>query len=156
MEKFFAYFILVFLAFCLGGLVATKTESLSSSTPTTTNHTDTIRIDSIIVDTIYQESVVYDYLPMYVKGDTIRLVDTVYVQIPIETYIARDSNYYVEAEGYKVKFKRIEFYPTYQPKIEIVQNSNRWSLGVQTGYGMGKNGLQPYIGVGLSYNFITW
>lgn len=157
MKKFFAYFILVFLAFCLGGVVATKTNSLP---PTTVTHIDTIRVDSIIVDTVYKDKVVYDYLPMFVKGDTITdtltFIDTVFVQIPIQQYIARDTNYYVEVEGYKVKFKRIEFYPTYQPKIEIVQNSNRWSLGVQTGYGMGKNGLQPYIGVGLSYNFITW
>lgn len=154
MNKFFAFIILLFLAFCLGGVVATKTNSLP---PTTVTHIDTIRVDSIIVDTVYKDKVVYDYLPMFVKGDTITdtltFIDTVFVQIPIQQYIARDTNYYVEVEGYKVKFKKIEFYPD----VEIVvEDKDRWSLGVQTGYGMGKNGLQPYIGVGLSYNFITW
>ncbi|MEG2121065.1 MAG: hypothetical protein RRZ64_03290, partial [Rikenellaceae bacterium] len=32
----------------------------------------------------------------------------------------------------------------------------RWGIGLQVGYGIGTNGLQPYLGVGLSYNVIRF
>lgn len=44
-------------------------------------------------------------------------------------------------------------------QIEIVTNTqsvyihpSRWSIGIQAGYGYGKNGAQPYAGIGIQYD----
>jgi len=39
---------------------------------------------------------------------------------------------------------------------EFVQKKKPWGIGVQVGYGGTKDGLSPYIGGGISYNFIRF
>ena len=39
----------------------------------------------------------------------------------------------------------------YQTKTVYVEPS-RWSIGIQAGYGASKDGLTPYLGVGVQYN----
>ena len=42
-------------------------------------------------------------------------------------------------------------------EIPVIQNTKtRWGLGVQSGYGISNQGLTPYVGVGISYNIISW
>lgn len=90
-------------------------------------------------------------------------VDSVAVEIPISEYVAeKDSLYRVIAEGYAVEFKEITVYP----KTTIITNTveikkpTHWGLGVHAGYGATLNNntvqLSPYVGVGISYNILTW
>lgn len=39
----------------------------------------------------------------------------------------------------------------YQTKVVYVEPS-RWSIGIQAGYGASKDGLTPYLGIGVQYN----
>ena len=39
--------------------------------------------------------------------------------------------------------------------IPVIKKT-RWGLGVHAGVGAGKGGLTPYVGVGVSYNIISW
>ena len=119
---------------------------------------DTIRITDIRVDTVYRDKVIYRRLPSVevVRTDTIVLSDTVFVAIPIDTYIAQDNSYYIEATGYEVQFKHIEFYPTTVYRTERVSIPRRWGIGIQAGYGASKQGLSPYIGIGVQYNILTF
>ena len=119
---------------------------------------DTIVIRDVRVDTVYRERIVYRALPAVeiVKNDTIVLLDTVYVAIPIDTYVAKDSLYYVEATGYDVRFKRIEVYPTTKYHTQTIYQPRRVSVGLQAGYGASKQGLSPYIGVGIQYNLFSF
>lgn len=39
----------------------------------------------------------------------------------------------------------------YQTKVVYVEQS-RWSIGIQAGYGASKDGLTPYLGIGVQYN----
>ena len=32
----------------------------------------------------------------------------------------------------------------------------RWGLGIQVGCGLGRGGVTPYVGVGVSYNILMW
>lgn len=58
---------------------------------------------------------------------------------------------------------RLDSIKTYQKnmvvtkEIQVIQvKKTRWGLGVQAGYGASRQGLSPYIGVGVSYNILTW
>lgn len=119
---------------------------------------DTIAVTEVRVDTIYRDKVVYRHLPAVevVRTDTIILADTIFVAVPIDTYIAKDSTYHVEATGYDVNFKRIEVYPTTIYRTERVSTPKRWGIGIQAGYGASKQGLSPYIGVGVQYNILSF
>ena len=58
---------------------------------------------------------------------------------------------------------RLDSIKTYQTNMVItkeipvqVKVRSRWGLGIQAGYGASKDGLTPYIGVGVSYNVLSW
>lgn len=118
---------------------------------------DTIVNEKVKVDTMWRTRVEKVYLTE-VRRDTIMVRDTVLVEVPIYTYIAQDSLYRVEAEGFNVRFNRIDVYPrtVYRTQEKVVKTSNKWGLGVQVGYGASEQGLSPYIGIGVSYNIFTW
>lgn len=118
---------------------------------------DTIVSEKVRVDTMWRTRVETAYLTE-VRRDTVTMRDTVLVEVPIYTYVAQDSLYRVEAEGFNVHFKRIDVYPrtVYRTQEKVVKTSDKWGLGVQVGYGASKQGLSPYIGVGISYNIFTW
>lgn len=119
---------------------------------------DTIAVTEVRVDTIYRDNVVYRHLPAVevVRTDTIILADTIFVAVPIDTYIAKDSTYLVEATGYDVQFQRIEVYPTTIYRTERVITPKRLGVGIHAGYGATKHGLSPYIGVGINYNLVMF
>ena len=72
----------------------------------------------------------------------------------------KDSTYTAVVGGIEPYLKSIEIYP----KTIYVNNNttttikvrSRFGLGVQAGYGYGRNGLQPYVGMGVQYNLIQW
>lgn len=58
---------------------------------------------------------------------------------------------------------RLDSIKTYQKnmvvtkEIRVIQvKKTRWGLGVQAGATAGKDGVIPYVGVGVSYNILTW
>ena len=103
-----------------------------------------------IIDTIY--------LPQQPQQDTLKQpqIDTLIRQ----EVIYKDSTYMAVVGGIEPYLKSIEIYP----KTIYVNNNttttikvrSRFGLGVQAGYGFGRNGLQPYIGVGVQYNLLQW
>lgn len=118
---------------------------------------DTIIHEKVKIDTMWRTRVEKVYLTE-VRRDTVMVRDTVLVEVPIYNYVAQDSSYRVEVEGFNVNFKSVEVYPrtVYRTQENVAKTSNKWGLGVQAGYGVSKQGLSPYIGVGVSYNIITW
>ena len=103
-----------------------------------------------IIDTIY--------LPQQPQQDTLKQpqIDTLIRQ----ELIYKDSTYMAVVGGIEPYLKSIEIYP----KTIYVNNNttttikvrSRFGLGVQAGYGYGRNGLQPYVGMGVQYNLIQW
>ena len=91
------------------------------------------------------------YLPSPAQG-------SVFVQ-EIKEY--KDSTYYAKISGINAYLEEIRVYPRTEYKYitttEIIREKPRkWGLGLQVGYGAGKNGIQPYIGLGISYNIVTF
>lgn len=131
---------------------------------------DTERVDTLVVrDTIVQEKPVYrtisqvrtEYVPVC---DTIRIQDTLFVPVPIETKVYEDSLYRAEVSGYLASLDRLEIYQQERIITQTipvqVRERKRWGIGVQAGYGVsipnGKPVLSPYIGIGVSYDLIRW
>lgn len=104
--------------------------------------------------------------PVYITRrivDTIRLVirqtDTVYLPRAQRRY--EDSLYTAWVSGYQARLDSIRIYfPTkiryITKEIKTAQKPPRWGLSLQAGYGISKNGLAPYAGIGVSYNILTW
>lgn len=141
------------------------------SSPSVVN--DTIIVRDTFVDTIRYElptpvdSMVIRYevvkLPWkdstYIKQpDTIIKTDSVYIEVPIYHKEYKDSTYQAWVSGYRVNLDSINvFQKTITEIHRIREPPKRWGLGVQVGAGYcGDKIIRPYIGVGISYNILTW
>ena len=120
-----------------------------------------------ITDTLVLTDTIIKFKPRPYK---VTIIDTIYLpqqpQTPqIDTLIRqevtyKDSTYTAVVGGIEPYLKSIEIYP----KTIYVNNNttttikirSRFGLGVQAGYGLSRNGLQPYVGVGVQYNFMQW
>lgn len=118
---------------------------------------DTITKTHVEYDTMWFDKIIYEKVPMVVHDvDTLRITDTVFVAIPMHNYRFQDELYDIEATGYNVGLKRVTVYPRTEYRTTTIKDRSRWGLGVQAGYGVSKDGLSPYIGIGVSYNILTW
>lgn len=90
--------------------------------------------------------------------DTLRVNDTLYVQVPItqKTY-AKDSVYKAWVSGYRPNLDSIQVYPKSVYQIitnTVYKKTSRIGFGVMGGYGVtfgDQTKLSPFIGVGLYY-----
>ena len=122
------------------------------------------RVDTLIVrDTLVQYKpvpvnvYVVDtlYYPVPVPGQH----DTVWAALPWEEKEYQDSTYRAVVEGFRPSLKEIEVYR--QKQVVTVTNTvqlppPRWSIGVQAGYGASKDGLTPYVGIGIQYRLLDF
>ena len=71
-----------------------------------------------------------------------------------------DSTFDAWVSGVDPRLDSIKTYRTntsITKEIPVIQvKKTRWGLGVQAGAGVGKGGFTPYIGVGISYNLLSW
>jgi len=135
----------------------------------------------VIIKTEIDTLIVHDTLrvvePKYV---TVRVVDSVFVPVPvpvkdsadvkddsvlyvpmvIQQKVYADSTYRAVVSGPAIS--------TYGPSLDSISvfrqtmtitkvetvtvPSPRWGIGIHAGYGAGKGGLTPYIGLGIQYN----
>ena len=114
---------------------------------------DTIKVTEPISVT---ERVV-DSIP-YPVVDTLRLRDTIIVYLERKQIRWEDSLSVVYASGVMPHVDSvIHFTQDLIITNEIpVINKTRWGLGVQAGVGAGNGGLTPYVGLGISYNLLSW
>lgn len=112
---------------------------------------DTIIVVDTVRDTIpvpIQETVIKyvqipgDTIVKYLKGDT------VFLPIIQKEYSTPDYRAWVS--GYNAALDSITIFPKTVYITKTVP-ARRWGLGVSTGYGVGRSGLSPYIGVGVYY-----
>ena len=151
----------------IAGIVICLLNGWVSCHRTTDKEVITITDTLVLTDTIVK---------MQPKPYKVTIIDTIYLpqqpqkpqkpqQPQIDTLIQqeviyKDSTYTAVVGGIEPYLKSIEIYP----KTIYVNNNttttikvrSRFGLGVQAGYGYGRNGLQPYVGVGVQYNFFQW
>lgn len=90
--------------------------------------------------------------------DTLRERDTLYLTLPIEQKVYADSTYRAVVSGYRPNLDEISVFPAERVVLLSPEKpkSGRFGIGVQAGYGTSKDGLSPYIGIGVSYNLLTF
>ena len=148
----------------IAGMVICLLNGWASCHRTADKEVITITDTLVLTDTI---------IKMQPKPYKVTIIDTIYLpqqpqqpqQPQYDTLIRqeviyKDSTYMAVVGGIEPYLKSIEIYP----KTIYVNNNttttikvrSRFGLGVQAGYGYGRNGLQPYVGVGVQYNFFQW
>ena len=120
---------------------------------------DTITLTKpVFVEKIQLDSV---YMPV---TDTLWKHDTLYVYLVREQIQWQDSLCRVYASGINPQVDSVTHFvqeTIITREIPVpVKVKSRWGLGIQVGYGAGVNGKQvyltPYVGVGISYNILSW
>lgn len=157
-----ALIIALIIGFCGGWLGGSRSSPEPNDSIVRDTIIDTIPyrlpvpVDSLVLRTEIVKLPVYDTIPPK-DVDSIR-VDSVYVEIPIQQIEYADSAYHAWVSGYKVNLDSINIYPkTIIETHRIRDPPKRWGLGVQVGAGYcGDKALRPYIGIGISYNILTW
>lgn len=85
------------------------------------------------------------------------LKDSVRAVVPITQKVYADSTYKAWVSGYNPKLDSIQVYrqTVVTTKTETVVRKRRIGIGVQAGYGYGfrYGGIEPYVGLGVSWNF---
>ena len=122
------------------------------------------------VDTLYVRDTLTVYKPSKVTRtvkDTVRVIvretqidtmhDTVFVYLPQESIVWQDDRCIVYAHGINPQVDSVTHFNTNMVVTKTVTSKpKRWGIGVSAGYGMSKDGLSPYIGLGISYNIIRF
>lgn len=117
---------------------------------------DTVKIvDTItlpVPDPVYIVDVGEIEMPVPVliseEGDTIVVHDTLYVPVPIQRKAYETEDYRIVISGFRPS---LDTATIYHKKEIIYIHDRRWGIGAIGGYGIGKSGFSPYIGVGLFY-----
>lgn len=92
--------------------------------------------------------------------DTLIVHDTLYVYLEREQVEWSDSLATVWASGIQPRVDSVRHYTQKQiitQQVAVpVPVRRRWGIGVQAGYGASRDGLTPYVGVGVTYNIVTF
>lgn len=129
-----------------------------------------VLVDTMVIhDTITQYKAVVEerrviekvYLPV---TDTIRLRDTLYIEVEREQLVWQDSLSTIYASGFLPQIDSVQHFIAERivtkELTKVVKKPCRWSIGINAGYGCtihnGRVLVSPYIGGGISYNIITW
>lgn len=157
MREVFIGLVLVVVAFLFGRMTAERPEISEKTQIDTLYVRDTFTREKPVFTRIYTRDSIYITL-----RDTIK--DTIW--LPREVKVYEDSLYRAEVSGYQPSLDMIEIYQRERvvtiDKTEIVRvkQPSRWGVGIQVGYGGCVTGgafkPAPYIGVGVSWNLLTF
>lgn len=129
---------------------------------TTTYSDTTVYVDTIVHHKVVpKDSTVVRYVtevfPVY-ESVTDTIYDSIQVRIPITQKVYREEEFEAFISGYKPSLDSINIFAKERHIIERVEveRQKRFGVGIHAGYGISPKGAQPYIGVGISYNFFTF
>lgn len=150
----------VAIAALMGFLVGSRCTRISPGEPPKPKvDTLVIRDTFTVTEPKYITRRVVDSVP-YPVTDTIRMRDTLFVLLEREQVTWEDSLARVYASGIDPHVDSVIHFTqemVITKEIPVIQvKKTRWGIGVQAGAGVGKDGLTPYVGVGVSYNILSW
>lgn len=153
-------FIGIVLAAMLGYLVGSRCHrNVPVEPPATRVDTLVIRDTIKVTEAVSVTRRVVDSIP-YPLTDTIRVKDTLFVLLERQQVTWEDSLSRVYASGINpqvdsvIHFIQERVITRHIPIIQV--RKTRWGVGIQAGATADKNGVIPYVGVGVSYNILTW
>lgn len=116
--------------------------------------------DSMVIRYATVTVPVYDTIRTH-STDTL-FSDSTTVILPITQKVYKDSTYEAWVSGYMPALDSIR---VFQPvttitntitQTEVRYKIKRWGLGVQVGVGFTPSKIEPYIGLGVTYNIFSW
>lgn len=125
--------------------------SVESQLPERDTITDTIKVvHPVAVDSVI---VRHRVVPIVRWSDSVSVRDSIVIRdsvavVPITQKIYGDSTYKAWVSGYGVNLDSIH---VFRPTITIKKPPNRWNIGAQLGVGLTPKGVQPYVGIGITY-----
>lgn len=105
---------------------------------------------------------VYDTISSFKDIEKVAYGDSVTIELPITQKVYEDSNYKAWVSGYQPSIDSILIYrPTTTitrtiTDTEVRYKHNRWGVGVQAGVGATPGRIEPYVGIGVTYNILSW
>lgn len=158
MKNTVSYILIIAIAFFAGfGLsrCGAGEETVREVTITDTlvvYRTDTVRIEKPIPTVVTTTDTLY-------LRDTV--THTIIAQLPIETKFYEDSLYRAQISGVRPNLDFIEVFPRTEYKYiyqteKVTYKPKKWGFGVSAGYAFTGTRMQPYIGVGISYDLLQW
>ena len=159
-EKVMTILCVILITFYVGMMMGQKHRQKTPVEPsgikvdTLVVHDTTMSYKPIYVDRVKLDSVLVPVL------DTMMIHDTTFVYLEREKVTWRDSLCEVYVSGIMASVDSVRHFQEYKyvtiEKQVPVKVKTHWGLGVNAGYGVGKGGLTPYVGVGISYNLLSW
>ena len=142
-------------------LILRDTVHITLPTPQTTDTVGTVTIPVPVPPGMHTGTI---------ATDTLRITDTIYIRLPIEQRYYTGPHYEAWISGLRPRLDSLRIRTETlrlttattvahaattvpQPKPE------RWGIGIHLGYGITiapQPQLRPYIGIGISYNLITF
>lgn len=125
-------------------------------------------------DTLYVRDTTVEIRPVFdaeitvpdmavVIEDSIIVKDDSLLVLPMQQRHYKGANYEAWVSGYRPALDSIYVFPQTKyitTETISVEPRKRWGLGIQAGIGGtvqdGRITAAPYLGVGISYNFIRW
>jgi hypothetical protein len=159
-EKYILMGMGIVVAILIGFLVGRRCPRNAPGEPPTPK-VDTLFIrDTLrVTEPKYITRRVVDSIP-YPVGDTLRLRDTLYVLLERQQVTWEDSLARVYASGVNPQVDSVIHFTqemVITKEIPVIQvKKTRWGIGFQAGATADKNGVLPYVGVGVSYNILSW
>lgn len=134
--------------------------------------TDTVEV--LVRTPLPVDSIVHRYVTVRVPvADTVYVAaasqtqtphaaDSVNVSLPLTQKVYSDSTYQAWVSGYMPALDSIRILQPVTTVTRTVTNTEtryrtrRWGLGIQAGVGLTPHKPQPYIGIGIQYNILSW
>ena len=93
----------------------------------------------------------------YAKDIAANGQDSATIELPIMQSVYESADYKAYVSGVHARLDSIFVYPLHEVvTIKEKQPPKRWHIGVTTGYGISTKGMQPYVGIGLTYSIISF
>lgn len=127
------------------------------------HRTDTVVVRDTVRETVLVPEVRYltrvDTVLLKVPGDAVKVP----VLVPISRKVYEGEDYRAVVSGFRASLDTLDIFRKTQTvtntvvqRVEVPGKPKRWGIGVSAGYALTPQGMKPYIGAGVQYNFLSW
>ena len=127
------------------------------------HRTDTVVVRDTVRETVLVPKVRYltrvDTVLLKVPGDAVKVP----VLVPISRKVYEGEDYRAVVSGFRASLDTLDIFRKTQTvtntvvqRVEVPGKPKRWGIGVSAGYALTPQGMKPYIGAGVQYNFLSW
>ena len=125
--------------------------------------TDTVVVRDTVRETVLVPKIRYltrvDTVLLKVPGDTVEVP----VLVPISRNVYEGEDYRAVVSGFRASLDTLDIFRKTQTvtntvvqRVEVPGKPKRWGIGVSAGAALTRQGVQPYIGIGVQYNLISF